>query len=161
MRVGMENLDYALIRAILQELEEVYPNSLVPSHLRCAAGADEKKLVKLLYYLEEHGKITMPVHKYLGGGRTLGKLTITKNGIDFLQPDGGLSALTTSIRIAPESITAIIDAALAGREASETERDIIRKSLEEAGPEAVRTLVGRLIDAGIKYVPKLFDLLNS
>jgi hypothetical protein len=84
---------------------------------------------------------------------------ITEKGIDFLQPDGGLSALAAPvIRITPENLTALVDAALEKRGVSQEEQSIIRKSLEEAGPEAMRVIVQRLIDAGCTHMPKLLNI---
>lgn len=154
-------LDYALIRQILEELYDVYPKALRRGELKCLQNTPHDATHKILFYLAEHNMLTMPVNNYLGGNRTIGRLTITKTGIDFIQPDGGLSMLAAPvIRIAPENITALIDTALTARNIPADQRGVIQKTLGVAGTEGVKTIVQRLIDAGITHSPDILRLFT-
>lgn len=154
-------LDYAAFRLILEELYAHYPKGVGPNQIAGLMALPESEQEKTLCYLAEHGLITVPIHKSLGGGRSYGRVTITKGGIDFLQPDGGLSALTAPvIRIAPESLVSVIDQALAAHGATGEQRSIIKKSLGVAGSEGLKVIVQRLVDAGIAHAPDLIRLFT-
>ena len=113
-----------------------------------------------LCYLREQGLIDMDVQKILGG-RSIGGIKITARGIDFLRSDGGLSALAAPvIRIAPENLIAIIDAALAARGVSAVRRGAVQKALGVAKAETVKTLVHRLVETGIAHLPDIDSLLH-
>lgn len=156
-------LDYALLRGILATLKTVYPGRMRMSSIPCLVAYGIERAEEPLMYLLEHGMIDMPVQRPLGGRFAFGKITLTAKGLDFLQPDGGLSALAAPvIRISPDSLVAIIDEALAARGISEEERSAVKKSLGIAGEEGIRAVVGRLVEAGASHAPdilRLFGLL--
>lgn len=149
-------LDYALFRSILEELSEVYPRGLHPNDLVCMKTLSVIEKGKPLAYLCEHRLITMGL-QYRGKQPVYGKATITMRGIDFLQPDGGLSALNApTIRIAPESLIAMIDASLAARNVPAEERGIISEALGVAKTEGLSIVLNRLIDAGLTCWQDIF-----
>lgn len=151
-------LDYSLIRTILERLQEAYPGRVDGLY---KLGDDEDKAIRHLAYLEQHRLIDITITQDKRGGYRISRGTITARGIDFLQADGGLSALAApTIRIAPESLITVIDAALAERNVSAEERCLIQKGLGVAGPEAVKACVQRLIEAGIAHAPDLLALLR-
>lgn len=151
-------IDYSLIRAMLERLREAYPGKVDGLY---KLAPDEGKAVQHLAYLREHGLIEISISRDKLGNYNISRAAITAKGIDFLQPDGGLSALAApTIRIAPESLIAIIDAALASRNVSAEDRSLIQKGLGVAGPEAVKVCVKRLIEAGIAHAPDLLALLR-
>lgn len=151
-------LDYGLIRKILEQLREAYPGRVDGLY---KLDPDEDKAIRHLAYLEQHRLIDITITQDKRGNYRISRGTITAQGIDFLQPDGGLSALAApTIRIAPESLIAIIDTALASRNVSAEDRTLIQKGLGVAGPEAVKACVQRLIGAGIAHAPDLLSLLR-
>lgn len=119
-------IDYALIRQILERLYAVYPAT---EEGIWKIDPNENKCVQHLSYLAEHGMISVPISRDKKGNYSIGRAKITSRGIDFLQPDGGLSALAAPIiRISPDSITALIDAALITRNVPADQRSVIQKS---------------------------------
>lgn len=103
----------------------------------------------------------MPCKKHWGGQIAIGKVSITAKGIDFLEPDGGLTALAAPvIRLSPDSLVAILNEALAARDIPAEEKGVIRKMLESAGAEGLKTIVQDLVRAGIKYAPDLLRTLS-
>ena len=151
-------IDYNLIRKMLGRLQEVYPDR-VDGLWRMEP--DEDKSVRHIAYMREHGLIEAAHFSKDKRGYNIGRIRITAKGIDFLSPDGGLSALAApTIRIAPESLISVIDAALANRNVSTDDRSLIQKALGVAGPEGVKQLVTRLIDAGIMHAPDLLSLFR-
>lgn len=153
-------LDYALFRRILEELHGAYPRALHPNDLACMKHLMLAEKSKPLAYLREHGLIAMSL-EFRKEMPVFGKAAITKHGIDFLMSDGGLSALAAPvIRIAPESLIAIIDAALAARGVPADRRGAIQKALGVAEAETVKTLVRKLVEAGIAHLPDIDSLFR-
>lgn len=153
--------DYALMRLVLGELSAHFPRRVDWRRLPSLSNLQIDYMLAFLAYLHEHGLIEFEIHKALGGYMTPGRLKITAKGLDFLQPDGGLSALAAPvIRIAPASIVAIIDEALAARGISSGERSVIKKGLGVAGEEGIRAVVGRLVEAGIAHAPDVLRIFG-
>jgi len=150
-------VDYDLIRRMLERLQDAYPDKVDGLY---RMEPDEDKAVQHIAYMLEHGLIDVALSKNKRG-YNIGRARITAKGIDFLRPDGGLSALAApTIRIAPESLISAIDAALADRNVSADERNLIQKVLGIAGPEGIKQIVTRLIDAGITHAPDLLSLFR-
>lgn len=153
-------VDYKLFRNILTTLADSYPDRLRMSQIPSLVIYGVKNAGRPLCYLREQGLIDMDVQKILGG-RSIGGIKITARGIDFLRSDGGLSALAAPvIRIAPENLIAIIDAALAARGVSAVRRGAVQKALGVAKAETVKTLVHRLVETGIAHLPDIDSLLH-
>lgn len=156
----MENLDYALIRDILILLKDAYPKRGNPWGLAASHGYSEEQILGHVAYLGETQHINGGYQQALGGNFLRGKAKITEKGINFLEPDGGLAALTAPvIRIAPESFTALIDAAIAASSIPAKERSRIRKILETAEAETIKTVVQKLISAGLSNIGTIPNLL--
>lgn len=160
METVPEWLDYALLRGILSTLAEAYPQKLRISQIPCLVEYGIRRADAPLAYLYEHGMIDMACQRMLGQ-LAIGRIIITARGLDFIRPDGGLSSLAAPvIRIAPDSIIAIIDEALTRRGVSGEERSAIKKSLGIAGEEGIRTVVGKLVEAGIAHAPDLLRIFG-
>ena len=154
-------VDYELFRNILTTLADTYPDRLRMSQIPSLVTYGVKNAGRPLCYLREQGLIDMDVQKFLGGSMSIGGIKITARGIDFLRSDGGLSALAApAIRIAPENLIAIIDAALAARGVSAVRRGAVQKALGVAKAETVKTLVHRLVDTDIAHLPDIDSLLH-
>lgn len=113
MRKRKPGLDYALMQAVLEELEAAYLGEPLqdPSCLRCASNTTEDVLMIALYYLMHWGKITMNISSAVDWKKitqktsdarkdsiTVTNITITQSGIELLQQGGGAYALETAVR---------------------------------------------------------------
>lgn len=148
-------LDYALFRSILEELRNVYPAKLHPNDISCLKEVSTDKRDKVIAYLSEHGLINVRMDPVRRGSQAVwSRAAITMRGIDFLEPDGGLSALAApTIRIAPESLIAIIDEALARNNVSEAERSAVQEGLRVAGKAGLESAVGKIVDVLVEHAP--------
>ncbi len=83
-------LNRTLQRQILELLRKHYPRGAIPvSDL----GLGEEQAAANLRYLEEHGLCESGVMIGADGHIAYGQSTITAAGLDFLEDDGGLSAI--------------------------------------------------------------------
>lgn len=153
-------VDYPLIRSALEELFGPYPAGISRKDIVSLQGIDMHSSEKILHYLKAHGLIDGLFSKALGSN-TCVQAKITEKGIDFLQPDGGLSSLAAPvIRIAPENLEAIVAAALEQRTMPEEERSVVKKALAMVGKEGLTVIVQRLIEAGITHAPNVLSLVR-
>ena len=160
-------LDYALFRTLLEELANVYPERMLVENISCLQNMPQKERDMLLTYLAEHALIYAEKMPYRRGNKTLWyPVKIKAKGIDFLQIDGGLSALYAPIvRIAPESLVAAIDQALVKHNIPKEERGKIQKwLLNTAGTAVIQEIVKKLIGYGTEInlgIEYLRDLVKS
>lgn len=106
-----------------------------------------------LFYLEGHGLIKF-INKdtYINRGgpyKTLPIISITEKGIDFIQDDGGLSAILNiiTVRFDADTIRQLIESGLAKADIPDDEKNSIRHKLKELPGKAMETVVTTLIQS--------------
>jgi len=116
----------------------------------------------LFAYLEEHRLVRCVWSSTLQGQR-LQSVQITAYGLDFLEDDGGLSALlgVQTIKLHEDSIRGLIAKAIEDSPATPAEKGLLRDALEKAPQEAIKTLTSEAIKAGLKYAPDAVALLQK
>jgi hypothetical protein len=83
-------LNRAMQREILEELRRAYPETV---DFQSRANFPDPEFQGNLFYLHEHGLIAGNVREALNLPRTMPGASITATGLDFLEDDGGLSAI--------------------------------------------------------------------
>lgn len=81
-------LDRALQRLVLEQLRDSYPDSVDLTSLACSS---HEHYQANLHYLYEHRLLDGSRLSDRGPGFVMGRITAT--GLDFLEGDGGLSAI--------------------------------------------------------------------
>lgn len=151
-------IDYEFIRAILERLDREYPARVAKPW---GDESDDVKIVRHISYLVDHGLVLASITADKKGNYNISRVQITPKGIDFLLPDGGLSALTAPlIRITPDSLSALVDAVLETRNVPAEERSLVKKALGIAGTDALTTITRRLIEAGLNATTDLLGLFR-
>lgn len=151
----MENsiIDLAFAFDILRELEIRAPE---PFSRLLKASDDDKKLFVHYRYLLEHGLIEAGVRRRPGGW-TIADARITAKGIDILRADGGFSVHTGAlIALRREELLDLIEALLRARDVSEEGRGVLRRALDIASAETVKTAVHTLLTRGVEGMMRLF-----
>ncbi|SFB38362.1 hypothetical protein SAMN03159488_03419 [Pseudomonas sp. NFIX10] len=97
-----------LQREMLEHLRDCYPDA---SDEVMSLG-DPKFCMGNLYYLRELGLVTLLDSEYIDGGRAIHCATITAKGIDFIEDDGGVSAIlgTVTVKLHEETLRQLIEA---------------------------------------------------
>lgn len=154
-------MNYILIREILEELEESYPDPVCIWDLSCLKEYDERTQNKILFYLCDHNMIDGHESKELSSTRSLFNACITVKGIDFLEPSGGLSTLNAPIiRIAPEHIKQLIGESLQGSELPPKEQNRIMQGIEKMSEQAIMTMISELTKKSISYLPEILKFMG-
>jgi hypothetical protein len=139
-------------REILLQLREVYP-----AHTSFSVHTEEeaREVAVNLKYLEEHGLCIADVQIQISSDATfiqLGACSITARGLDFLEDDGGLSAIlgVVTVKLHADTIRDLIAAkieatAMPAEEKSALKRrlgGLSQKALEVAATDLVRDWLG-------------------
>lgn len=155
-------LDRELQRTLLLNLRRYYPAMIPRREFIPDWGLDEgrdRKLVQNLCYLEEHGLVELNTSISLDepipipGVRTA---CITSKGLDFLEDDGGLSAIlgTVTVRLHADSIRDLVEAKiLASDDVPEKDKSRLIETLKALSEEGLRQLTQRVVNYGLDQAP--------
>lgn len=148
-----------LQRELLEHLRDCYPNE---SDEVTSLG-NKEDCQSNLYYLREHGLVTLLDSQYLGGTRAIHHATITARGIDFLEDDGGLGAIlgTVTVKLHEDTLRQLIEAKVQASNLPEEQKSGILKALREAPGETTKQLITKLVDLGMENAPKAIPLIQT
>ncbi len=125
---------------------------------------DENILLTNLFYLAEHGLIEHGFKRqdYVGAAAEhiqMSPALITARGMDFLEQDGGLSAIlgVVTVRLHDDTIRSLVEAKIVKSDLPEPEKRRFLDALKSLPGDAIKRLAMRLIDKGVDQIP--FDEL--
>lgn len=158
-------LDRSLQRSILQSLADEYPGPTKAAWQKITRLAEEDAIVGNLLYMEEHGLVESGLRKTLNGSYTvnIGSFKITARGLDFLQDDGGLSAIlgVVTIKIHDDTIKQLIEAKILQSDLPPEEKKRWSDQLRSLPAETTKHLVLRLVDKGLESGPAALAAIGS
>lgn len=109
-----------------------------------------------LYYLLEHGLVArFGAPRRYEDQHEIVTARITQAGIDFLEDDGGLSAIlgTVTVKLHADTIRDLIDAKIVdSKSIPEQEKPALREALKGMKEEGLKQLTTRLISHGLDQV---------
>lgn len=145
--------DLELRHQILVALRQGYPEGVDEPSL---PGFNSENFRGTLAYLAEHGLIVNAVHRIDHGRGTYIPPRITARGLDFLEDDGGLSAIlnTVTVRFEADTLRALLSASLDQAQAGQEEKAKARGILANLSGEAMKALVHQLVGAAVAKVPE-------
>ncbi|WP_167481303.1 hypothetical protein [Acidovorax cavernicola] len=153
--------DRELQRKLLEFFRGQHPDDSTAPHM---GAASTREVYAALVYLKGHGLVEMERSR----SSTLDKdllWKITSKGIDFIEDDGGLSAIlnVVTVRFEAESLKALLEAPIRRLDVPEDERNKYVKALEELPAEATKSLmekiVGLTVDKAVEAGPTIMQFL--
>lgn len=154
-------LDRQLQRTLLERMAEVYPLSWDMDGV--LGQFDELILQANLAYLAEHGLITDALLIGVDRSVSFAAPTITAHGMDFLEDDGGLTAIlgVVTIKIDDETLRKLLDRHIDALPASADEKSMLRRTLDGLLPTAGKAVLERLIGLGVNQLPGTVDAVHA
>ncbi|SEQ85470.1 hypothetical protein [Giesbergeria anulus] len=160
---GRQKLNRDFQRKLLEQLANYYPHS----HVGCwtELHEDEATVKVNLFYLQDHGLLETDarVERNFGGGFAYVSSKITQRGLDFLEDDGGLSAIlgVQIIKLHDDTIRELIALKINQSDLSPPDKRKLLDGLRELPAESIKHLAMKLIDMGLDKAPDAFQWLSS
>lgn len=154
-------LDRDLQRQILEALAEHYPKPI--ADLQDLMQSQHEEFDANVFYLYEHGLITMQIRNRMATGDQAYNQKITKDGLDFLADDGGLTAIlgVVTVRLHEETVKALLEERLERSDLPEEEKRPLLQAVRELPAEATKHLTMKLLDLGADNLPRAIELVRS
>jgi hypothetical protein len=158
-------IDRAIQLEILQAAAASYPDETdvqVFEHLLESHGTTT--MAANLKYLESHGLISGGLVGGMGGNYSFGCPEITKDGIDFLADDGGLTAIlnVVTIKIHEDSLRALLlQRAESLPDAAPEERSALSEAIRSLPARSIQTVADKLIGLGVEHLPNATHALHT
>jgi hypothetical protein len=157
-------IDRSLQKEMLMRLRDKYaePDTELLKHFGDGGTDRLMHVISNTLYLAEHGLVDSDLFVDEEGYRfTYAK--ITAKGCDFLEGDGGLSAIlgVVTIRIHDDSVKAMIEGHVIGSDLSPQDKRRYLDQLHELPAETTKHLVLKLVDLALAKSPQAIDVIGK
>lgn len=150
-------MDRKLQREVLRQCREAYPQN---AKLEELPVEDSPHLQANLIYLYELELITGIL---VNGNTELRAPQITAAGLDFLEDDGGVSAIlrTVTVRLDPDDLRALMAARVEASDLPAEEKDRLSHAMRSLPTQTLRDLTTRLVNEAVDRLPDAVRLLQT
>ena len=157
-------LDRLIQNKILNLAADAYPAYVSPGYDNDLDQCNPMVLAANLKYLEEHELIRpKSVIVSIDNIYSFGVIEITKNGLDFLLGDDGLSSIlnVVTVKFETETLKAIISNKINQSDLSQEQKQSMNLALEELPAESVKHLTTKLLDECVDNLPSAMTLIGT
>jgi hypothetical protein len=152
-------LDRDRQRQILRALADAYPD-----HVKTFLDWDHEKAdYANLIYLEEHGLVNAGITRTLDGGYAFNGARVTAKGLDFLEDDGGLSAIlgTVVVKLHSDTIRELLQQRIANSDLPHDKKFWLQDQIKRLSNEALSEIAKQLVHRGIEHIPDLYKWVRT
>ena len=152
-------LDRSRQREILRALAGAYPDHVKDFLDLGNKGVDYANLT----YLEEHGLVYAGLKRTLDGGYLFNGARITAKGLDFLEDDGGLSAIlgTVVVKLHSDTIRQLLENRISESDLSKEKKSWLQDQIKNLSNDSLAAVTRELVRRGIEHIPDLYKWLGS
>ncbi|UVK46779.1 hypothetical protein BPNPMPFG_002487 [Mesorhizobium sp. AR07] len=145
---------------ILSKLSDGYPQKLNVS--RTFGPQDNNALAVNLAYLDEHKLISVSWFDDVDKGKQPVTASITKNGLDFIANDGGLSAIlgVVTVKLHKDTIRDLLISKVRETSASQSVKDHLIEQIKKLPAEALAKVTTAALDSGLARMPDMLTWLQ-
>jgi hypothetical protein len=156
-----ELLDREYQRHILRTCANEYPTFLQSG--RFGEEARSNRLLVNACYLHELGLLSAKVTTLTSGEMVLTGMVITAKGLDFLQGDGGLSAIlgVVTVKLHDDTIRQLLISKIESSDADQSIKGKLIEAVKEAPAEALKTITQRAVEEGLRNLPNALPLIQT
>lgn len=149
-------------RTVLDRLAAAYPRHIDFDGLADLFDKNED-MTWCCKYLHEHGLVRAKITDYVDGSQEVLYAEITAKGLDFLEDDGGLSAIlgVVTIKFHDDAIRQLVEAKILQSDAPEAEKQGLIQALRQAPADSIKHLTARLLDAGLENLPRAVQIVQT
>lgn len=151
---------------VLLELRDRYPESTIISELFLSESQNNRQeLAAVTCYLTEHGLISDESGAVPTPSWYLIELPmkITARGLDFLEQDGGLSAIlgTVTVKLHADTIRDMLEAKIMDSPLTQADKKRFVDTLKELPGEALKTFTNKLVELACENPQAVFTTLQN
>ena len=149
-------MDREMQRHLLEEMRSVYPSAYFDHEV------DLKRIIPQIAYLDGHGLCEGGIGATSGGHYWNGS-TITAAGLDFLEQDGGLTAIlgVVNVKLHAETIRDLLAAKIDATDLPPEKRSILKEHLKKLPGTALQAATGDLVKIGLDHLPDATQWLHT
>ncbi len=151
-------LDRKLQREVLLVLRECYPESVQISNIDITHD-DENNYHANLTYLHEHDLIEAEIQKIIGVYHKVLTARITVHGLDFLEDDGGMSAIlqTVTVKFDSDNVRKILEEKVIAANIPQEQKETALDKIKGASGSVLKDIITDMIKKGLDH-PKLLAI---
>jgi len=155
-------IDRHLQRELLERMREAYPEG-VNIFGNLPFGHVAMKLAANLTYLEQHGLCDAGIHWNMSGGFGTTYQKITARGIDFLEQDGGISAIlgTVVVKLHADTLRDLIVDHIQKADLPAAEKRTLLKQVTNLSEAGLRMATTDLFQEGLHRIPDVATWLGK
>ncbi len=155
-------LDRSLQRKLLLLMRDVYPQPIYKIWALVPDTGDDATVANLVY-LEEHGLCDAGIRVNQDGSYGFTGAKITARGLDFIEDDGGLSAIldVVTIKVHADSLRALLVNKIDAAPIAPEEKSRLRTALGKLPGTALNAAASDLVKAGIDHIPNVVEWLHT
>jgi hypothetical protein len=153
-------LDREFQKEVLHALAEIYPGL---GHADQVGDVSDDVRAANLFYLAEHGLMTECARLNMDNSIYYAPARITKDGMDFLADDGGLSAIlgVVTIKLHEDTLRELIGQRIADSDLAQPDKKRLLDQLRELPGETIKHLTLKLVDAGLANWPAALQAIGT
>ena len=154
-------LNRELQKEILVELRNSYPD-IPRRNLTFEDLKNRPSFLQNAHYLYEHELLKMELSRDIGGDTRVKSIRITARGLDFLEDDGGLSAIlgVVTVKFEAKTLKALIENnILKTADLPEEKKGLFRKALAVASEATLQEIMAELVRVGTSKWPEMLTSL--
>ena len=153
-------LNRALQRDLLLLLRDEYPRTLI--EIPEISDVSEQSIFMNLWYLQEHGLCESGLSQ-VADGRFIWSGTLTAKGLDFLEDDGGLTAIlgAITIKIHTDTLREMLNARIDAAQISPEEKSALKQKLRHFSETVLKAAPTDLVKTGLDHIPNVVEWLRK
>ncbi len=157
-------LDRSLQLKILESLKDNYPNITNVAPIK--ASNEHGWFMPNMHYLIEHGLIINIIDSGFstkGYAPNIIQAKITAKGLDFLEDDGGVSAIlkTITVKFDPEDLHKLLSIKLDKTNIPPEEKESLMYEIKKLPAKALKTFYTKLINLGLDSAQDAYHLIKT
>ena len=151
-------LDRKLQLEVLRKLRKAYPGRVSIYDL-----PRYDQLLATLDYLDEHGLVDVLHDKTMGNPHAILASKITAKGLDFLEDDGGMSAIlsTDIVKLNPDDLRALLANRLEASDLPDKEKSTLARAIRSLPTTGLQSLIERLVNDALAKGPDVLQILQQ
>jgi hypothetical protein len=116
-----------------------------------------------LWYLQEHGLCESGLSQVADGRFIWSRATLTAKGLDFLEDDGGLTAIlgVITIKIRTDTLREMLNARIDTAQISPEEKSALKQKLRHFSETVLKTATTDLVKTGLDHIPNVAEWLRK